>query len=274
MTKEVQSGNGFKMNGEVGGKPKQTMLRVDQLLVDHSYQRTLLTDHTVMRIARFFNWTMFGSLSVMKRGDKHYVTDGQHRLEAVKLRGDIDHVPCVIHESESLEDEAKAFVGLNTKRKVVCAIDKYRALLVSGDPEVCEINKRLVKEGFSIGTGDTCNTVSFVSCLMGTWRGNKNMAIDSLVMQREIMLANSEEHKGLDNRVHQGIYLIGSRIDVPLLSLVQKFNRWPQAKYLANIKLVAIEHGGDVSHQAQCAGVLKCLNHGLRNRIALKQEEV
>lgn len=272
MTKDIQSGNGFKMNGEIGGKPKQTMMRVDQLLVDHSYQRTLLTDHTVLRIAKNFNWTAFGSISVMKRGDKFYVTDGQHRLEAVKLRGDIEMVPCVIHESGGLESEAKAFVGLNTKRKVVCAIDKYRAMLVAGEPEICEVNKKLTKEGFTVGTGDTCNTVSFVSCLLYTWRLDKDLAIASLIMQREIMIRNDEEHKGLDNRVHKGVFLIGSRINVPLLSLVQKFNRFPQAKYIAQIKLAQIEYGAE-THTAYRAGVLKCVNSGLRNRIVLNEEE-
>jgi ParB-like chromosome segregation protein Spo0J len=52
------------------------------------------------------------------------VVDGQHRLAAATLRGDIAHLPCVITSlMPTLGDEAAAFVALNQNRKPLQPLD-------------------------------------------------------------------------------------------------------------------------------------------------------
>lgn len=107
-----------------------------QLQVDPAYQRDLDDSSRALigRIARSWDWGLFQPLVVARRGDgRMFVVDGQHRLEAAKLRGDISQLPAVIFHPADAADEAAVFVELNQSRRPLTAYALYKAALAAGD---------------------------------------------------------------------------------------------------------------------------------------------
>jgi hypothetical protein len=119
----------------------------DQLLIDESYQRSLFaagSQSLIRKIAMYWDWGLCQPLFVARRADGQlYVVDGQHRLEAARLRGDIQQLPCVISHFESAAEEAAAFVALNQQRKPLNRLQLYRAALAANDQEASNINRAL-----------------------------------------------------------------------------------------------------------------------------------
>jgi hypothetical protein len=95
----------LKVNPPLGSLPVLQYCSPDQLLIDESYQRSLEAANSqtlIRRIAMHWDWGLCQPLFVARRADGSlYVVDGQHRLEAAKLRGDIWQLPCVVTSFES-----------------------------------------------------------------------------------------------------------------------------------------------------------------------------
>lgn len=110
------------------------MIPVEQLKVDHRYQRDLNTA-LARKIAENFQHDLFGTLHVSKRSGRHdyYVLDGQTRLEAARAC-EIPEVPCELVRCDSIAEEARIFRLLNTERKVVGSFALWKARLQEGDP--------------------------------------------------------------------------------------------------------------------------------------------
>jgi hypothetical protein len=90
----------LKVNPQLGSPPSLEFRTLAELKVDDTYQRSLETDPSqrlIRRIAQFWDWGLCQPLAVARRQDGSLmVVDGQHRLAAATLRGDIAHLPCVI----------------------------------------------------------------------------------------------------------------------------------------------------------------------------------
>lgn len=102
-----------------------------EIITDHAYQRQA-NEMKVRCMAAEFSWVAFGAITVNRRGGKLYVMDGQHRLEAASRRDDIQNVPCIIYNLPSTREEASGFLSLNSNRKPVSSVDKFKAQIVSG----------------------------------------------------------------------------------------------------------------------------------------------
>lgn len=130
-----------------------------QLAIDPLYQRQLdqRSQQLIWRIAAGWDWNLFQPLVVARRPDGElFVVDGQHRLEAAKLRGDIQQLPCVIFSSSAAADEAEVFVKLNQERRPLTAFALYNAALATGDPVVTALAEIFRDTGWAIvGTADT-----------------------------------------------------------------------------------------------------------------------
>jgi hypothetical protein len=144
----------LKVNPAIGTMPVLQYCTPEQLLIDDSYQRTLETGPSqtlVRRIAMFWDWSLCQPLIVARRNDGgHYVVDGQHRLAAAKLRGDIFQLPCVVASYASMADEAASFVALNQQRRPLGALDLFKAALAAGDTEAMSIMKAIIDAGLSL----------------------------------------------------------------------------------------------------------------------------
>ncbi|WP_244884327.1 DUF6551 family protein [Sphingobium cupriresistens] len=137
-----------------GNPPSIENRHPSELNLDDSYQRS--TDNgasqaLIKKIANGWDWRMCLPLVVSKRDDGSlWVLDGQHRLAAAILRGDIPFLPCVIGVYGSVADEAAMFVAMNRARKPMNRLDDFHAAIASGDSEAIEIAKLITDAGFTV----------------------------------------------------------------------------------------------------------------------------
>jgi hypothetical protein len=138
--------------GPMRGTPPTIEWRsVGELEVDPSYQRSPETG-LIRHIAMEWDWRLCAPLTVSRRIDPagFFVIDGQHRLQAAKMRGDIPHLPCIISTFGSIAEEAGCFVAVNSHRKRVTPLDTFRAQLASGDARAVEISEIIHSAGLSL----------------------------------------------------------------------------------------------------------------------------
>jgi hypothetical protein len=167
----------LKVNPPVGTMPVLQYCTPDQLLIDEGYQRTLLTGPSqtlIRRIAQFWDWGLCQPLMVARRQDGElYVVDGQHRLEAARLRGDIFQLPCVVAAYASAADEAASFVALNQQRRPLSALDLFKAALAAGDTEAVAVRQAITDAGLILSNhmntvlmkpGAVCNIGGILRC--------------------------------------------------------------------------------------------------------------
>lgn len=147
----------LKVNPPLGRMPVLQFVPPAELSVDPVYQRSLDTGPSqtlIRRIAQFWNWDLCQPLVVSRRraddGERFFVIDGQHRLEAAKLRADIAQMPCVVVEYTSAADEAASFVHLNQQRRPLTKLDVFKAAVASEDPEAMAIVAAMADAGLTV----------------------------------------------------------------------------------------------------------------------------
>lgn len=114
----------------VGGKVF-AVVALDELHIDESYQRSL--QNHVKIIARDWNPTKCDPLKINFREDGFfYVWDGQHRLEAAKLRG-IKYLLCDITVGLTQSQEAELFGCQGIGIKKPDPYDIFKANVCSGE---------------------------------------------------------------------------------------------------------------------------------------------
>jgi hypothetical protein len=160
-----------------GSPPSIEWQAVANLLVDETYQRPTDSPASIRlieRMAEAWDWRLCAPLTVSKRDDdKLYVIDGQHRLEAARLRGDVPHLPVIISRFSSLQDEARCFVNVNTERKNPTPLDKFHARCLSGDPDALEIKEIVEAAGLQVGRRSWSYQPKDVSCVAVLCRVHK-----------------------------------------------------------------------------------------------------
>lgn len=121
-------------------------LHKDVLQIHPAYQRDVIPAK-VKEITQNWSWVGAGAIVVGERGGEFWVIDGQHRVLAAKRRSDITHLPCVIFQTACVKQEAVAFLDLNTGRKPVSSIGKFKAMIAAGDAAACTVHKTLENLG-------------------------------------------------------------------------------------------------------------------------------
>lgn len=152
----------LKVNPPLGQLPVLQYCAPEQLQIDESYQRSLSEPASlglIRRIAVHWDWGLCQPLFVARRSDGGlFVVDGQHRLEAAKLRGDIWQLPCVVSAFEDAASEAAAFVALNQERRPLSKLQIFKAALASGDSEALAIVAALEQAGLRIASSSNLET--------------------------------------------------------------------------------------------------------------------
>lgn len=146
----------LKVNPPLGRMPTLQFCRPAELRIDAAYQRDVgngASQALIRKIAQHWNWDLCQPLVVARRTDlteRLYVIDGQHRLEAARLRGDIEQLPCVIVAYASQADEAASFVHLNQQRRPLTRIDLFKAAVASEDAEAVAIMTAIEEAGLTL----------------------------------------------------------------------------------------------------------------------------
>lgn len=177
----------------------QMMLSKKDMVIDTGYQREAVSDAVVGSIAKDWDWRFFGSLSVAEWIDPeepekpiYAIIDGGHRWRASLLRSDVEMLPCVVFKNTTEKDEAEAFVGINSHRKAVKAIEKYRAGILYGD-EACLMAKSILDElGLHASHNTERNGFQAVSSLVVYVKKDFEKAREAMRICRSCMLDDFE----------------------------------------------------------------------------------
>ena len=170
----------LKFKPPLGTLPVLQYVLPAQLQIDAAYQRSLEGEQSqtlVRGIAQYWNWDLCQPLVVARRPDgKLYVIDGQHRLAAARMRGDIAQLPAVVVQYETVEDEAASFVLLNQQRKPLSKLDLFKAAVASGDTSASAIVAAMDKAGLRLAphtnfTAWKPGMVSNIAGIEACWRG-------------------------------------------------------------------------------------------------------
>ena len=149
----------LKVNPPLGRMPVLQYLQPDELEVDAQYQRSVEAADSqalIRKIAQRWNWDLCLPLVVSRRFDgeagreRLFVIDGQHRLEAARLRKDIGQLPCQVVSYDCAADEAASFVHLNQQRRPLSKLDLFKAAVASEDPEACAILTAMEAAGLTL----------------------------------------------------------------------------------------------------------------------------
>ena len=132
------------------GFGRYELLPVADLHTDGSYQREL-SAWRVRDIVLNYVPILFQPLIIGQRKGVYYVIDGQHRLAAAKEKG-FTIVPCMVYETKSVAEEARAFVWLQQFRRRITTPQKFVARIAYKDPAAIEISELLKKHKFEIGS--------------------------------------------------------------------------------------------------------------------------
>lgn len=125
------------------GGPYVAVVQIDDLFVDHSYQRPLDMSRA-RRMAAAWDPRLLGLLDVADRGaeapSRYAVVNGQHRL-AAGVRAGLSHFACNVHEGLDLAGEATLMHELDRTTKKLSGHEKWRARRGAGDQVVLDVER-------------------------------------------------------------------------------------------------------------------------------------
>lgn len=178
-----------------------------KLMVDiASYQRSY-SDTRSLEMARSWSWVALGAIIVARRPDGSlWVVDGQHRLMAARRRSDVSKLPCVVFDVSDLASEAAGFVRSNTARKAMTMVDRFRAMIVSGDADAIFLRDLLATTGHIIAQGGGKTTGKKVGC--AALLLNLAAADKALVSEVWPVIAEIFRARPVHERVVSGVFYI------------------------------------------------------------------
>jgi hypothetical protein len=115
------------------------------------YQRPLKR-YWVRWLAQNWDWPSCDLLVLSEHADGSlWILAGQHRVEALKLRGESE-APAYVMYDLAPQQEAKIYVGRNT-HKATTTLEMFKGRLHAGEPNAVAVNKIAEENGFKM-TGD------------------------------------------------------------------------------------------------------------------------
>lgn len=250
-----------------------TCVAKERLKIDKSYQRDI-SPQLVKRIAKDWNPLYLGVLHVAEVNGGYWVIDGQHRLEAAKLRPDIKTLPCVIHKSIDQKTAAEMFLGINgakdamrPTRKSLTTYQKYNALITAGDLTALKIQSKLHVAGYWVPKSSIkARGLNAIMAVYRAYAKDEDSAETALDICLEMAMGGS-----VNGRAFEGIYefIRNTKRHAPPIPE----NEW--RKRIVRIGLEAIENRIGIVYAAtrSCSSyicgttVLDMFNYGQRNKI-------
>jgi len=124
-------------------------LPINQLIIDHSYQRQV-SNSFVKKITASFDESLIGAIRVVTRKNKMFaVVDGQHRLSVLKALG-YETIPCIVHPEMSFKEEVSMFHDLNQGIHKLTALEDFWAMVSSGNKDSIAILEIIEKNGLKV----------------------------------------------------------------------------------------------------------------------------
>jgi hypothetical protein len=177
------------------------LLNVDDLKIDHTYQRPADPYH-IQAMANNFDLKRLFRIAVNQRPDgSYFVVDGQQRVSAIKLLGGDYLIDCVVYHLATVEEEAALYYYLNWDRKNPSSFDRWRARLALGDPDIIRIQAELDHFDLKLAkSGDSLRTIRAIGTLQ-SWadRDIESLSVAIMILGKLTYLApiDSEVFSGL-----------------------------------------------------------------------------
>lgn len=235
--------------------------------IDH-YQRSG-SEGKVQRIAAKFSWAAFQVISVSYDGNgRYHVIEGGHRTRAAMKRNDVDMLPCMVFEMDTIADEAKAFLEVNVNRAPMSAVDRHRAYIIAGDDVAVKVENLVTQSGRKIESSQGPNSISCVNEL------RKCIVEDEDAMCRVWpVIFNLCEGQKITRDIVLGLFWLERRMNGGISSAkrARRILDVGFEKILAGSRQGREYHGNSGS-KAIADGMLKKINHGLRSKWTIGDE--
>lgn len=234
------------------------------LQVDFSYQRQA-NKQKVLSISSEWSWVACGVIIVANRGGELWVMDGQHRVMAAKQRADIVSLPCIVFESSGISQEAKGFLDVNTGRKPMSSIDKFKAQIAAGDAVAKFVQQTTENLGIKFKkTAKNPKELQSVIWCIERAKENAKAFSDVLTLAAELC-----EQKPITSRLLDGIFYIHTN-GLPITDIgTRKHFFRVGAERLEDAANKASAYYSKGGAKIWADGMLDCINKGLRNRLSI-----
>ncbi len=244
-------------------------LHKDVLQIHPAYQRDVIPSK-VKEITAEWSWVAVGAIVVGERGGEFWVIDGQHRVMAAKRRSDITHLPCVVFKTDGVRQEAAAFLDVNTGRKPVSSIGKFKAMIAAGDEAACAVQHTLDSLGITPKT-TASKPRELKSVAWAIKRAAEDVAKFTLVMR---VAAELSHDIPIQEKLLDGLWYIHDRLP----------NGITEKRFAERLKVVGARKLIDGANKASAYfvrgganvwadGMMNEINRGLRNTFSLRDSD-
>lgn len=227
-----------------GQVPKMKWIGLDDLIVDHTYQREVDSKH-VQRILEKFNWRFFQAITVTPiEGGKYAVIDGQHRTVAARTHPQIDQVPCVIVEARSIKEQAEGFIRMNMSHRKITPVEIYWAALAAGDEEYMAMADLFERVGVVVHTHSGYGTLpprntAAVNTIRNLIRRHGEGSVEKSL--RGILLAWPETPNALISRIIEACEFVVRVNRISSSQIAKSLSIWEPRRLLDQARLIASE---------------------------------
>lgn len=214
------------------GAPVVEFVDPRELWVDPSYQRNLSERSIRMlrRIIETFDWTKLKppicAFAEDEAGNRTLrVLDGQHTAIAAASNPHVDRIPVMVVEASDTRSQAAAFIGQNSDRLGITAMQMHAAAVTAGDGEALEMERVCQAAGVTIlrnppsrgvyKFGETV-AVSAVSSLIKREGPDHTIAVLRILREARVAPVKSDHIKAVDHLLSEAEF--GS-IDIEALAV-------------------------------------------------------
>ncbi|PSM18238.1 DUF6551 family protein [Nitratireductor sp. StC3] len=122
-------------------KPRFVDIDPSTLKVETKYQRDLSTKSLTLikRIVEHFDWTKFKPPICVEQDGEYFCIDGQHTAIGAASHPDLETIPVMVVDADSVEARASAFVAHNRDRVSMSRLQVFHGDVASGKPEAVDI---------------------------------------------------------------------------------------------------------------------------------------
>lgn len=251
-----------------GDRGTRTWIPVEDLHVDHDYQRYEVSPANTQRLADDFSWSLLQSITVHRRTNGlMYIVDGQQRWLAAKLRGE-KAVPCVVYESQGKVHEAKEYTRLNKGRTSMRAHEKFKAAVCAKNEPEISINGFLSSRKLFVSqSGQTPYGIDFIGTLVETWLTDAPAAQQAI--DDQLVLLEGDE-MFLSGVIHKGFFWLNhNKMNPPLQKFLPKLISMGGSKViLRSIRAYKVDADKwEAGQRIAGIGILLLINRGKRTKV-------
>jgi hypothetical protein len=183
---------------------------IAQMRVNEAAQRTYRETHA-REYADNFDLEALGYPVVNHRDGLFYITDGQHRVMALRLIGWEDQqIECECFEDLTEEEEAELFLKRN-KRRAVRAFENFLVAVKAGREAECDVNRIVLAQGLKVSEDRTDGSIQAVTALMHTYTHyGASVLAKTLRIARDAYAKDPEGFRGV---VLQGLGMVCGQYD-------------------------------------------------------------